>query len=68
MSASKCDRCGEVVADIDAGFSPGLHGMAHDCGGTWIRVPDAPESDDEADARADHEHDKARDDRLTGDR
>ena len=34
-STSRCDRCGEVVTDIDAGFSPGLHEMAHDCGGTW---------------------------------
>lgn len=34
-NASRCDRCGEVVKDADAGFSPGLHEMAHDCGGTW---------------------------------
>lgn len=39
--ASRCDRCGEVVSDIDAGFSPGLHAMAHDCGGTWRRITDA---------------------------
>ena len=32
---SVCDGCGEVVADIDAGFSPALHAMGHDCGGTW---------------------------------
>lgn len=32
---SRCDRCGETVDDIDAGFSPGLHEMAHGCGGTW---------------------------------
>lgn len=37
-SASRCDKCGEIVADIDAGFSPGLHEMAHECGGTWRRV------------------------------
>lgn len=35
MISSKCDRCGEVATDIDAGFSPGLHEMKHDCGGTW---------------------------------
>lgn len=40
MSASKCTRCGATVEDIDAGFSPGRHGMKHDCGGTW-RVVDA---------------------------
>jgi hypothetical protein len=34
--ASKCSRCGEVVRDIDAGFSPGLQGMGHaGCGGSW---------------------------------
>jgi hypothetical protein len=36
-----CDRCGEVIADIDAGFSPAVQEMAHDCGGgqrgTWRR-------------------------------
>lgn len=37
-SASRCDKCDETVADIDAGFSPGLHEMAHECGGTWRRV------------------------------
>lgn len=37
-SASRCDRCGEVVADIDAGFSPGMHAMGHECGGRWKRV------------------------------
>lgn len=38
-SASRCDRCGETVRDIDAGFSPGTHHMAHEgCGGTWQRV------------------------------
>ena len=35
MSTSRCDKCGETVADIDAGFSPGLHEMGHECGGTW---------------------------------
>lgn len=34
-NASKCDKCGKVVRDIDAGFSPSLQEMAHDCGGTW---------------------------------
>jgi len=40
-SASQCDRCGEIIKDIDAGFSPGVHEMAHDCGGTWreIEIP-----------------------------
>ena len=32
---SRCDGCGEVVSSLDAGFSPGLHEMGHDCGGTW---------------------------------
>lgn len=36
---SKCDKCGEVVADIDAGFSPGVQGMKHECGGTWRVMP-----------------------------
>jgi len=35
---SKCDRCGETITDLDAGFCPGLHQMGHDCGGTWHRV------------------------------
>lgn len=30
-----CDGCGETVSHIDAGFSPALHEMKHDCGGTW---------------------------------
>lgn len=34
----RCDVCGAVSTDIDAGFCPSLHGMAHDCGGTWQRV------------------------------
>ena len=37
-NASRCDKCGETVADIDAGFSPGCHQMRHECGGTWRRV------------------------------
>lgn len=41
MSRSKCDRCGETVADIDAGFSPGMHEMRHECGGTWRVVDEA---------------------------
>lgn len=36
--ASRCDKCGEIVSDIDAGFSPGLHEMGHECGGTWRRI------------------------------
>lgn len=35
MTASKCDGCGEVAKDIDVGFSPGVLGMRHDCGGSW---------------------------------
>jgi hypothetical protein len=42
MKNSTCDRCSEVVADIDAGFSPGRQGMSHDCGGKW-RVTSAAE-------------------------
>lgn len=41
MSKSRCDKCSEVVDDLDAGFSPGLHEMGHDCGGTWRVVADA---------------------------
>jgi hypothetical protein len=38
---SRCDKCGEYVSDIDAGFSPGLHEMGHGgCGGTWRCEPD----------------------------
>ena len=37
---SECDRCGEAVESIDAGFSPGLHEMRHACGGTWREVPE----------------------------
>jgi hypothetical protein len=50
MTGSKCDRCGETVADIDAGFSPGVHGMRHDCGGTWrvVDVEDPTSGDDPA--------------------
>jgi hypothetical protein len=33
---SWCDGCGETVADTDAGFSPGVQRMAHDCGGKWV--------------------------------
>jgi len=36
IKGSKCDRCGEFVADLDAGFCPAIHGMTHhDCGGRW---------------------------------
>lgn len=35
VSASQCDQCGEIVTDLDVGFSPGRHEMVHDCGGTW---------------------------------
>ena len=43
-AASRCDGCGEVVTDIDAGFSPGLQSMAHSCGGTWRVVSEASET------------------------
>lgn len=34
----ECDKCGEIVLDLDAGFCPALHGMIHtDCGGAWRR-------------------------------
>jgi hypothetical protein len=38
---NRCDKCGEQVSDLDAGFSPGLHAMAHDCGGTWRVVSES---------------------------
>lgn len=38
---SKCDKCGEVAADIDVGFSPGVHEMKHNCGGTWRVLTEA---------------------------
>jgi hypothetical protein len=41
---SRCDKCGETITDIDAGFSPGLHEMAHECGGTW-RVVETTDAD-----------------------
>lgn len=40
--ASVCDGCGELVHDIDAGFSPSGQGMAHDCGGTWQPYEHSP--------------------------
>jgi len=33
---SKCDKCGDTIFDLDAGFSPSRLGMTHDCGGKWI--------------------------------
>jgi len=39
VTTNRCDGCGEECSDIDAGFSPGLHAMAHGCGGTWRQVP-----------------------------
>lgn len=35
---SACDRCGDYVSDLDAGFSPGLHEMRCSCGGTWVDI------------------------------
>jgi len=66
---SKCDRCGEVVEDIDAGFSPGRHEMRHGhCGGTWRPFDDVDEPpDSERTMRADHDNDEAKDRRLRGD-
>jgi hypothetical protein len=59
MSASKCDRCGEVATDIDTGFSPGVHEMKHDCGGTWRVLTDADvareDDDDDEPTDADRE-------------
>ena len=37
-SASRCDKCGEIVADIDAGFSPSSQKMKHECGGRWQKI------------------------------
>lgn len=34
-NASRCDRCGEVVTYLDAGFTPDVQEMAHNCGGRW---------------------------------
>ena len=48
MAQDKCSKCGEIVKHIDAGFSPALQGMGHDCGGKW--VPDAPPGWDDPDA------------------
>jgi hypothetical protein len=39
MGKSRCNRCGEVVDDIDAGFSPAVHGMSCKCGGRWVAMP-----------------------------
>jgi hypothetical protein len=47
MAYSVCDKCGELVADIDAGFSPGLHRMGCKCGGTWQVVVPCPKCHDE---------------------
>lgn len=39
MKTNECERCGEQITDIDAGFSPADQGMAHGgCGGRWVRV------------------------------
>jgi hypothetical protein len=38
-----CDKCGETVTDLDAGFSPAIHEMRHECGGTWRRPTDSTE-------------------------
>lgn len=40
MSDSKCDKCGAVVSDLDAGFSPADPGMKHSCGGIWEKKGD----------------------------
>jgi hypothetical protein len=47
----RCDGCGETVRHIDAGFSPALHEMGHDCGGTWRRAKDV-EKKEESDEQA----------------
>jgi hypothetical protein len=67
MDQSKCDQCGETIQHMDVGFSPGLHGMKHDCGGTWHLVPepdDAPDS--ERTQHADHLMEQAKDRRERG--
>ncbi len=38
---NQCNKCFETITDLDAGFSPGLHEMAHGCGGTWHIVTSA---------------------------
>lgn len=45
---SRCDKCGEFISDIDAGFSPGLQGMKHGdtCGGTWRIAAEATRKDE----------------------
>ena len=42
--ANVCDQCGEIVFDLDAGFSPAVHEMSCECGGKWRR----PATGDEA--------------------
>jgi hypothetical protein len=54
-TGSKCDRCDEFIADLDAGFSPAMQGMQHGgCGGNWVAAveeepishPDEPEGEE----------------------
>lgn len=33
-----CNRCGETVSDLDAGFSPAVSRQHHACGGAWRRM------------------------------
>jgi hypothetical protein len=54
MSASKCDRCGETVDDLDAGFSPAALEMRHGCGGTWRVALVAAQRPDDGDHDALH--------------
>jgi hypothetical protein len=34
----RCDRCGDVVTDLEAGFCPSLGKMRCECGGRWRTV------------------------------
>ncbi len=38
QQGSACDRCGEFIADIDAGFNLGLPDLRCECGGTWTSL------------------------------
>ncbi len=43
MSASRCDRCGDVQHDIDVGFSLAAQRTEHDgCGGIYRRYERGP--------------------------
>lgn len=51
--ASRCDRCGETITDLDAGFSPAVQGMGHaNCGGKFQRVTLTEDQPPEVEAEA----------------